>query len=80
MNESFVLANKNRVALFMELGSGETNLEHITKKHHMVGPAAKAAAEDLIGAGLVADKGGKLSLTAEGQKISTDMKHKGLLR
>ena len=80
MNESFVLSNKNRLALFVELGSGESDLEHITKKHHMVPPAARAAADDLIGAGLVGDKGGRLSLTEAGHKIAVDMKHKGLLK
>lgn len=80
MNESFVLANKNRLALLVELESGESDLDHITKKHHLVAPAAKAAADDLVGAGLVSEQGGKLTLTEAGQKISTDMKHKGLLR
>jgi len=36
MDEGFILSNKFRRAIFAELVSGETNIERIAKKQHII--------------------------------------------
>ncbi|HVL47844.1 MAG TPA: hypothetical protein VM889_04750 [Candidatus Thermoplasmatota archaeon] len=79
MNEGFVVSDKNRRAVFVELVAGETDIDRIVKKHRLIRRAAERALEDLRGEGIVAKNGAALKLTAEGEKLAVDLKRKDLL-
>ena len=48
MDEGFILSNKFRRAVFAELVSGETDIERIAKKHHIIRNVAIRIADDFI--------------------------------
>ena len=74
MDEGFILSNKFRVAIFDEIASGETNIERIAKKHHIVLLVAKKVVNDFISGGILEKKGNKYILTNEGEKLATSIR------
>jgi len=74
MDEGFILSNKFRMAIFDEIASGETNIERIEKKHHIVLIVVKKVVNDFISGGVLEKKGNKYILTKEGEKLATSIR------
>ena len=74
MDEGYILSNKFRMAIFDEIASGETNIERIAKKHHIVLLVAKKVVNDFISGGILEKKGNKYILTREGEKLATNIR------
>ncbi len=74
MDEGFILSNKFRMAIFDEIASGETNIERIAKKHHIVLLVAKKVVNDFISGGILEKNGNKYILTKEGEKLATSIR------
>jgi len=69
MSEGFILSNQYRKVIFEAFVSGETRLDHIMKKHHIVPPVAKRVISELINEGLLEKQGDQYRLTPEGEKL-----------
>ena len=69
MEEGFIISNKNRKAVFFEIASGETSMNRIVKKHHLIEQAAKTATEELIEHGIITLSNNELLLTENGKKL-----------
>ena len=69
MDEGFILSNKFRRAIFDELASGETDINRIAKKHHIIRGVALRVADEFINGGVLEKKGNKFILTKEGEKL-----------
>jgi predicted transcriptional regulator len=74
MDEGYILSNKFRMAIFDELASGETNIERIAKKHHIVLLVAKKVVNDFISGGILEKNDNKYILTKEGEKLATNIR------
>ena len=74
MDEGFILSNKFRRAIFDELASGETSIERIAKKHHIIRNVARRVADDFIGGGILEKKGNRYFLTQEGEKLAVSIR------
>ncbi|KAA0003373.1 MAG: hypothetical protein FE044_01635 [Thermoplasmata archaeon] len=74
MNEGFILSNKIRKAVFVEIASGEKRLERIAKKQHLIERAVKNAAEELQKHGIIEEGEDGYKLTDEGIKLYAKMK------
>lgn len=72
--EGFVISNKIRKAVFIEIASGEKLLTRIAKKHHMIEQVVKNAAKELKEHGLIEEKGGSYQLTKLGMKVYGKLK------
>ena len=51
------------------MSSGETNLERITKKHHIVPVVAKRVVDDFINGEILEQKGNRYVFTKKGEKL-----------
>ena len=69
MDEGFILSNKFRRAVFDELASGETDVERIAKKHHLVRRVVERVIDEFITGDLLEKKGHRYALTEKGQKL-----------
>ena len=69
MEEGFIVSNKIRKAIFLEVASGEKSLSRIMRKHHLIEHAARNAIEELEEHGLIEKKEDGYELTEEGVKI-----------
>jgi predicted transcriptional regulator len=76
----FIVSDKTRRALFVELAAGETAFDRIVKKHRLLKPAATRALADLEDRGLVEAADGAVSLTALGEDASRELKRQDVLR
>ena len=76
MNEGFILSNKIRKVVFVDIASGEKRLERIAKKNHLIERAVKNAAEELKEQGLIKESSDGYSLTDDGAKLYAKMKGK----
>ncbi len=74
MEEGFVISNKIRKAIFLEVASGEKHLSRMVKKHHLIERAAKNAIEELKEHGLIEGEEGEYKLTESGIKIYNKLK------
>jgi len=74
MDEGFILSNKFRRAIFDELASGETDIDRIAKKHHIIRNVARRVADDFINGGILEKKGNKYLLTKEGEKLAVNIR------
>jgi len=74
MDEGFILSNKFRRAIFDELASGETDINRIAKKHHIIINVARRVADDFINGGILEKKGNKYLLTKEGEKLAANIR------
>ncbi len=71
--EGFILSNKFRKAVFLEVASGNRYVNTIAKKHHLFLKMAENAVIDLKENGIIKDSEG-LELTDMGKKIFTKLK------
>ncbi|HHO57349.1 MAG TPA: hypothetical protein ENJ70_02215 [Thermoplasmatales archaeon] len=69
MEEGFIVSNKIRKAIFLEVASGEKSLSRIMRKHHLIEHAARNAIEELEEHGLIEKKEDGYELTEDGIKI-----------
>jgi predicted transcriptional regulator len=74
MDEGFILSNKFRKAVFHELAAGESDIELIAKKHHIIPKVAKSIVEELIKGNVVEKKERRYVLTKEGEKLAAKLK------
>jgi Icc-related predicted phosphoesterase len=74
MDEGFILSNKFRRAVFAELVSGETDIERIAKKHHIIRNVAIRIADDFIREEIIEKKGNRYFLTGDGEKLAANIK------
>jgi predicted transcriptional regulator len=74
MDEGFILSNKFRRAVFVELVSGETDIERIAKKHHIIRNVAIRIADDFIREEIIEKKGNRYFLTNDGEKLAANIK------
>ena len=74
MDEGFILSNKFRRAVFAELVSGETDMERIAKKHHIIRNVAMRIADDFIREEIIEKKGNSYFLTNDGEKLAANIK------
>lgn len=72
--EGFILSNKFRKAVFLEISSGEDSLSRIAKKHHLLLPMVEKVAEDMVGKQLIREENGKFGFTGRGEKIFAKLK------
>jgi GatB domain. len=79
MKESFIISNRARKVIFAEIASGETSLERITKKNHLVASQAESSLKELIENSFVEEKDGKLDLTEEGKRSLRFLKRERLI-
>jgi hypothetical protein len=70
MDEGYILSNKFRRAIFDELASGETSIERIAKKNHIIRSVALRIADDFINGGVLEKKGDSYNLTEDGKKLA----------
>ncbi|MHB8604298.1 MAG: hypothetical protein ACYDCK_03500 [Thermoplasmatota archaeon] len=80
MSTGFVVSDKVRRAIFIEIMAGERDLARIVKKHRLVRPAAERALKELQTESLVAATSGELALTDAGQATAAEMKRNDMLR
>lgn len=69
MQEGFIISNKNRKAVFFEIAAGETLINRIIKKHHLIERAAKKASEELKQQEIIQETKNGLMLTDTGKKL-----------
>jgi predicted transcriptional regulator len=74
MDEGFILSNKFRRAVFAELVSGETDIERIAKKHHIIRNVAIRIADDFIREKIIEKKDNRYFLTNDGEKLAANIK------
>ena len=74
MEEGFIVSNKIRKAVFVEIASGEKILTRIIKKHHLIDHVARKSAEELINHKLIEKKNGEYKLTELGLKTYVSLK------
>lgn len=74
MDEGYILSNKFRRAIFDELASGETDINRIAKKHHIIINVARRVTDDFINGGILEKKGNKYLLTKEGEKLAANIR------
>ena len=74
MDEGFILSNKFRRAIFDELASGETNINRIAKKNHIIRNVAIRIADDFINGDILEKKGNRYILTKEGKKLAGNIR------
>jgi len=73
MDEGFILSNKFRRGVFAELVSGETDIERIAKKHHIIRNVAIRIADDFIREEIIEKKGNRYFLTKDGEKLAANI-------
>jgi len=69
MDEGFILSNKYRRAVFHEIASGETDIERIAKKHHIVRIIAQRVVNEFVDGGIVEKEGNNYVFTKKGEKL-----------
>lgn len=79
-NTGFVVSDKNRTAVFVELAHGERSPDHIAKKHHLLKPAVHRVLGEFLGAGLAKRGREGFALTPEGEKVAAELRRQGLLK
>ena len=70
MDEGFILSNKYRRIIFDELISGETNLDRIAKKHHIVRRVVQRVIDEFMNGGLIEKRENTYILTEKGKKLA----------
>jgi predicted transcriptional regulator len=72
--EGFILSNKFRKAVFLEIAAGEKSVNKIAKKHRLFPKMVENAVTDLKKNGIVKDDEEGLGFTETGRKIFTKLK------
>ena len=73
MDEGFILSNKYRRVIFDELTSGETNLDRIAKKHHIIRRVVQRVIDEFMNGGIIEKKENTYILTDKGKKIAQNI-------
>ncbi|KAA0014814.1 transcriptional regulator [Thermoplasmatales archaeon ex4484_30] len=79
MEEGFIISNKIRKAVFIEISSGEKSLTRIAKKHHLIEHVVESAAKELEEHGIIEEKNGGYELTEMGKKLFGKLKGSGAI-
>ncbi|HEC82322.1 MAG TPA: hypothetical protein ENI53_00350 [Thermoplasmatales archaeon] len=74
MEEGFIVSNKIRKAIFIEIASGEKSISRIIKKHHLIESVALDALKELKEHGLIEEKEGGYVLSSLGTKTYGKLK------
>lgn len=74
IDEGFIISNKFRMAIFDEIASGETNIDRIAKKHHIIRNVVRRITEEFISGGILEKKGNRYILTKEGKKLADNIR------
>ena len=74
MEEGFIISNKVRKAIFVEIASGETSLTRVIKKHHLIPQAAQYSVKELTEHGLISETETGYVLTDIGAKAYGKLK------
>jgi predicted transcriptional regulator len=75
MDEGFILSNKFRRVIFDGFATGETDINIIVKKHHIIPTVARRVVDDFMNGGILEKKGpNKYILTKEGKKLAENIK------
>ena len=69
MDEGFILWNKFRRAIFDELVVGETSIQRITKKHHIILRVAEKIMNEFVEGGIVEKQENRYVFTEQGKKL-----------
>lgn len=77
--EGFILANKFRKAVFVEVATGEHSPKVIAKKHHLVPQMVANAIGDLKDKDILTEEDGTMDLTEHGEKVYADMRSRDVL-
>lgn len=77
--EGFILANKFRKAVFVEVATGEHSPRVIAKKHHLVPQMVASAVGDLKDKDILTEEDDALTLTEHGEKVYADMRGRDVL-
>ena len=73
MEEGFILSNKYRRVIFNELTSGETNLDRIAKKHHIIRRVVQRVIDEFMNNSIIEKKENTYILTEKGKKIAQNI-------
>ena len=73
MTEGFILSNKYRKIIFDAFASGETRVDHITKKYHIIPAVAQRVITELLNQGIIEKHDDEYQLTAEGEKLKLNL-------
>ncbi len=79
MEEGFIISNKIRKAVFIEIAAGEKSITRISKKHHLIEHVVKNAIEELKRHGIIEEKNDGYVLTDYGKKLYGKLKGKDAL-
>lgn len=74
MEEGFIVSNKIRKAIFIEIASGEKSISRIIKKHHLIESVALNALKELEEHGLIEKKDDGYVLSPSGKKTYGKLK------
>ncbi len=77
--EGFIISDKIRRTIFLEIASGEKSITRIAKKNRIIESVAKNALNELIEKGIIEEKNGEYNLTSEGKKLYGKLKGKNLV-
>ncbi|MEM2935467.1 MAG: winged helix-turn-helix domain-containing protein [Candidatus Thermoplasmatota archaeon] len=77
--EGFIISDKVRKAIFLEIASGENSITRIAKKNRIIESVAKNALKELIEKGIIEEKNGEYKLSEEGAKLYGRLKGKNLI-
>jgi len=69
MDEGYILSNKYRRMVFDELAAGETSVEHISKKHHIIRMVVERVMDEFFVGGIVEKSGSNYCFTKEGKRL-----------
>ena len=73
MDEGYILSNKYRRVIFDDLTSGETNLDRMAKKHHIVRRVVQRVIDEFMNSGIIEKKENTYILTEKGKKIAQNI-------
>ena len=69
VGEGFIISNKIRKAVYMEIASGEHSLNNIAKKHHLLPSLVQNAITEIKDGGLIEETSEGYILTEHGKKV-----------
>ena len=79
IDEGFILSNKFRKAILIELASREKKIKRIAKKHHLIERMVERAMKELEEEKIAREENGNYFLTDRGKKVLADLKAKEVI-
>ena len=74
MDEGYILSNKFRKIIFSSIHAGDSNIENIAKKHHIIVNVARKIIKDFEVQGVIEFKDNRYVLTSDGEKLAEVIK------